>query len=260
MGNYYYLAASLPSLDLSVKSEFSFSSLEEALKLNLSKEDLKKVETLRLFVDLCNIRLFLHEEALDPCGNLKEKELEEALLSETFLPEFVFDFLKEHETLSEKVKAFPQLLAQFFREEAAAQKKGFLKDYFEFERQWRLVVLALRAKASQRDLVKELQFEDVHDPFVMQILAQKDAEQYEPPLEYLEIRDQLHACGPDPWQQNKALCEYRFHKIEDMMKPEQFSMEWILAYLAQLMIVEYWHELDETKGRMILDTFKMSER
>ena len=255
MGNYYYLAASLPPLEFPNKSEVSFSSLEEALTLNLSKEDLNKVRVLRLFVDLCNIRPLLKEEEIDPRGNLKEKELEEAILSETVLPEYVFDFLKEHDTLSEKLKAFPALLSQFFQEETP-QQKGFLKRFFEFERQWRLVVLAIRAKKLHRDFIRELQFEDLHDPFVMQILAQKDADHYEPPSEYQEIQDLLHACGPDPWQQNKSLCLYRFNKIQEMVTDLQFSIDWILAYLAGLMIIEYWNELDENKGLAILDTFK----
>ncbi len=255
MGNYYYLAASLPPLEFPNKSEVSFASLQEALTLNLSKKDLDKVRVLRLFVDLCNIRPLLKEEEIDPRGNLKEKELEEAILSETMLPEYVFDFLKEHDTLSAKLKAFPSLLSQFFQEETVKQK-GFLKRFFEFERQWRLVVLAIRAKKLHRDFIQELQFEDLHDPFVMQILAQKDAENYEPPIEYQEIQDLLHACGPDPWQQNKTLCSYRFNKIQEMISDLQFSIDWILAYLAQLMIIEYWNELDENKGRAILDTFK----
>lgn len=259
MGNYYFLAASLPPLDFPGKTDVSFASLRDSLKMNLSKEDMKKVESLRLFVDICNIRQFLQEEEIDLRGNLKEKELEEALLSETFLPEYVFDFLKDKETLSEKLGSFPFLLTTFFQEETAKQE-GFLKSFFEFERQWRLVVLAIRAKAMGRDFIKELQFEDLHDPFVMQILAQKDTPQYEPPAEYQEIKNIFQACGPDPWEQNKALCLYRFNKIQEMVSSFQFSIDWILGYLAQLMIVEYWNELDAAKGREILDTFKVSEK
>jgi hypothetical protein len=255
MGNYYYLAASLPPLEFPHASEMKLSSLQSALEFNLSKVDLEKVKTLRLFVDLTNIRLFLQEEEIDPFGNLKEKELEEALLSETILPEYVFDFLKENETLSEKLKMFSHLLAEFFQQEIPRQK-GFLREFFEFERQWRLVVLALRAKKMHRDFSEELQFEDLHDPFVMQILAQKDTDTYEPPLEYQELKDLLQACGSDPWQQNKSLTSYRFRKIQEIMSPLPFSIEWILGYLAQFMIIEQWNELNAAKGRALLDTFK----
>ncbi len=116
--------------------------------------------------------------------------------------------------------------------------------------------MAIRAKYLHRDLIKELQFEDPSDYFVRQILVQKDTEEYEPPAQYLEIKELLQAAGSDPWKQNKALSLYRFNKIQEMGRKEPFSIERILAYLAQLMIIEYWNELDQAKGQMILDAFK----
>lgn len=257
MSNYYYLAASLPPLEFPSVPDISFDVLRESLRLNLSKKDLQKVEALRLFIDISNIRPLLLEEEIDPRGNLSEKELDEALLVRDFLPEYVFDFLDKYDTLADKLKHFSEVLSQFFAEEIPEQK-GFLQEYFTFEREWRLVILALRAKAAKRDVAKELIFEDYHDPIVAQILAQKDSDQYEPPAEYKDLKEKFLACGPDPWQQNKMLSEYRFTRIQDMLTEEQFSLDAILAYLAQLMIVEYWNELDEQRGKVILDTFKSS--
>ena len=257
MSNYYYLATTLPPLEFPIVPDISFELLKESLSLNLSEKDLKKVEVLRLFVDINNIRPLLLEEEIDSRGNLSEKDLDEALLVQDFLPEFVFDFLDKYDTLPEKLKHFSELLSNFFAEEIQKQK-GFLKEYLTFEREWRLVILALRAKITNRDVVKDLQFEDFNDPIVSQILAQKDAEQYDPPVEYKELKEKFLACGTDPWQQNKMLSEYRFSRIEEMVDKGQFSIEAILAYLAQLMIVEYWNELDEERGKVILDTFKSS--
>ena len=257
MSNYYFLASSLPPLDFLSATDMSFESLKSTLALNLSKKDLKQVEALRLFVDINNIRSLLLEEEIDPRGNLTEKNLDEALLLKDFLPEYVFDYLDKYDSLNERLHHFSELIGQFFLEEITKQT-GFLKRYFSFERELRLVLLALRAKASKRDVVKELQFEDFSDPIVSGILAQKDSDQYEPPIEYKELKDKFIACGSDPWQQHKMLCEYRFAQIQEMIHGGQFSMDSILAYLAQLMIVEYWNELDEQRGRVILDTFKSS--
>ena len=257
MGNYYYLAASLPALQFPVLPDLTFESFKSSLELNLSKEDEKKLQALRLYVDILNIRPVLHEEEIDPRGNLDEKDLNLALLERDFFPQYVFDFFEEHETLAEKLKYFPALLSRFFKEEIEGQE-GFLKKFFSFEREWRLVLLALRSKILKRDPVEELQFEDPKDPFVMQILSQKDSEQYEPPQEYKEIKDLLYSCGSDPWEQNKVIASYRFNKVQEMIEEKQFSMEFILAYLAQLMIIENWNELDKAKGQIILDTFKNS--
>lgn len=255
MTNYYYLATSLPPLEFPNKPDVDFMSVRDLLEMNLSQEDLQKVHKLCLFVDLLNIRFLLQEESIDPKGNFGEKDLDDALVDQTGFPQYVFDFLTEHKTLNEKLQYFPELLTQFFQQ-MAASTTGFLQKFFTFEREWRLIVLAFRSKILHRDLLKELQFEDLSDPLVRQILAQKEAESYEPPIEYKEIKDLLHACGPDPIEQNKAIAFYRFKKVQEMCEGQLFSMDWLLAYLAQLMILEYWNELDQAKGQMVLDTFK----
>jgi len=218
---------------------------------------MEKVRVFRLFIDLNNIRALFLEEPIDPRGNLTEKELDEALLIHNILPDYVFDFLDQYDEATEKIRHFSGLLSFYFKEEIPKQT-GFLKKYLQFERDWRLVVLALRAKQLKRDVIDELQFEDFSDSLVAQILAQKDADRYEPPQEYLEIKDLLASCGSDPWQKHKVFAAWRFHKIEEMVDHPLFSIDWILSYMAQLLIVEDWNELDEQKGRMILDTFTSS--
>jgi uncharacterized protein DUF2764 len=126
-----------------------------------------------------------------------------------------------------------------------------------FEREWRLVMIGLRAKELGRDVTKELQYEDFSDPIVAHILAQRDAPQYEPPPEYLELKELLLSCGSDPWQKLKVFAAWRFRKVEEMVDRPLFSIDWILAYMVRLLIIEDWNELDEKKGKMILDTFKI---
>jgi len=255
MGNYYFLAASLPPLALGSRPDITFDSLAKMLALNLSPEDYQKTVVIRRSIDLANIRALLMEDRIDPRGNLNEKELDEALLVHDGLPQYVFDFLERYDTLAERIRNFSQLMATFYSEEIA-KADGFLKRYLKFEREWRLVVLGLRAKTLKRDAAKELQFEDFSDPLVAQILAQRDSEKYDPPPEYTELKDLFQAAGSDPWKLHKAFDEWRFYKVEDMVKTPLFSIDWILAYMVQLLIVEHWNELNEKEGNMILDTFK----
>lgn len=256
MHNYYFVAASLPPLTLGETPDISFEELSYRLSINLSKEDLEKVMVLKRYIDIQNIRSQLLEETLDPRGNLSEKELDEALLLESFLPSYIFDFLSLYEEKNEKIRHFSGLFIRYFTEEMKEQK-GFLRNYLAFEREWRLVLLAIRAKKFKRDVVRELQFEDFTDPLVAAILAQKDMEQYEPPVDYQDLVDLLHACGDDPWAQFKVFSEYRFNKIEEMSGYPLFSMDWILGYMARLMLVEQWMALDEEKGKNILENFKV---
>jgi hypothetical protein len=255
MANYYFLAASLPPLILGERPDISFEHLKMRLEINLRKKDLEKVVVLRRFTDLNNIRSLLLEEPVDSRGNLDEKELDEALLIHNILPIYVFDFLEKYDNVNERIKNFSALLSSFFAEEIPKQR-GFLHAYLSFEREWRLVMIGLRAKELGRDVTRELQFEDFSDSLVAQILAQKDSEFYEPPMEYQDLKDLIASCGPDPWQRYKIFAQYRFKKIEALVERPLFTIDWILAYMAQLIIVEHWLELDEMKGLMILETFK----
>jgi hypothetical protein len=255
MKNYYFLVPSLPPLSLKEKPDITFEKLAALLEIGLTKEDLEKTRVLRRFVDISNIRSLLLEEKIDPRGNLNEKELDEALLIKNILPQYVFDFLDRFEKVADRIRNLSGLLSQYFAIEIP-KAEGFLKKYLQFERDCRLVLLALRAKQLGRDVVRELQFEDLSDPLVAQILAQKDSDHYEPPEEYKELKELIASCYGDPWLENRVFAEYRFKKIDEMSEDKLFTIDQILAYMAKLMIIEYLLELDEERGKLILDTFK----
>lgn len=255
MRNYYFVVPSLPPLALSDLPGITFFELMARLETSLSKKDLEKTRVVRLFVDICNIRALLLEEPIDPRGNLSEKELDEALLIHAVLPDYVYEFLGRYEKVSDKIRHFSGLLAEFFNREIA-QQEGFLKKYLMFEREWRLVLVGLRAKLLGRDVAYELQFEDFTDPLVAQILAQKDADRYDPPAEYADLKDLLATNYADPWLEQRAFAEYRFRKISELAEDALFTMDQVLAYMAQLMLIEAINELDVERGKMILDTFK----
>lgn len=255
MNNYYFVSASLPPLVLGEKPDITFEELAHRLALNLTEEDLKKVQVLRLLIDLYNIRSLYLKQPIDPRGNLTEKELDEALLVQAILPEYVFDFLGQFEDNKDRVRHFFGLISRYYREEIP-RHKGFLQKLLIFQRDLALVLLAMRAKKLRRDIVQELQFEDFSDPLVAQILAQKDAENYEPPQEFLDLKERLDAAGDDPWEQYKAVVSYEFEKIEEMSGYPLFSLDWILGYVARLLLVERWNELDRARGSDIAKKYK----
>ncbi len=252
-GRYYYLAASLPPLQIGAAVDITFEEFKSRLEINLKKSDLAMARKIRQLIDIYNIRAILLEEEIDPRGNLSKKELDEALLVKADLPSYVFDFLDRYPTTGEKILHFSGLLAKFFSE-AIASSKGFLKRYFTFEREYRLVMTALRAKQLGRDLVREMQFEDLSDPFVMQILVQRDSAQYEPPQEFSELKELFVSCGPDPWERYKAFTEYKFRTVEEMQGLKPFSIDAILSYMVRLLLCEDWLALDKEKGNKTLQT------
>jgi hypothetical protein len=250
--NYYYLAASLPELQLGYPPDIGFPALIFALKTNLSPEDYAKTVVMRRYYDIQNIRAFWMKDEFDPRGNFNANELEEALLTGTGFPAYVYDFLAKYDKLTDRLRYFSALIETYYTNEID-EAEDFLKEYLSFEREWRLVLTGFRAKIVGRDLAQELQFEDPHDDIIAQMMAQKDAKSYEPPSKYSDLKALFEKHKDAPMDLHKALCEYRFYKIEAMYGVDIFSLNRILAYMAQLIIVEKWLELDKKKGMQIVE-------
>ncbi|MBI5345918.1 MAG: DUF2764 family protein [Chlamydiae bacterium] len=254
MKKYYFVLCSLPELFIEGELPVSFDSFQGMLQINLKKNDLKQSILMRKYIDILNLRLFWQNKMIDPRGNLTARGLEEESLTGEFLPSFVVEFVNLYEELQDKLKHFPSLLSQFFLSVLSENKKGFLSDFFKMERETGLVLTAIRSKTLRRDIVKELQYEDPKDDFVAYILAQKDMEDFEPPMEYRSLKELYNKHYLDPKELNKAFAKYKFDKIDKMMKKKIFTIDEILGYQAKLMMVENFNKLDKNKGREIIDS------
>lgn len=254
MGHYFFLSLSLPELSLESPPELSFNELLTLIKDNVSHRDYRQVMILLGFYDLLNLRSFWKKEELDPHGLMNELELEEALLTQSGLPEYIYEFTFAHQSIEERLEHFPSLISQFFKL-SSQETRGFLKNYYAFERDWRLVFSGFRAKKLGRDLSIELQYEDPEEELIAQMLAQKDAKTFVPPEKYQELKTLFEKNGDDPLALEKALDEYRMNYIDTQLSmTDIFSIEYVLAYLAKFIIIEKWFQLDAKKGAEIIDT------
>ena len=253
MYRYYFVGTALPDLRIDEPPEIHLKDYERLLSDNLSNSDMAKVNTVRNFYDIYNLLSYWKGEPFDPAGSLNANDLEEALATRTGLPPYIFDYLDKYETKEERLRHFPALLQTFFNEEIA-KASGFFKTCLQMERETRLILVALRAKKMGRDLLTELQYEDPESDFIAQMIAQKDAPQYEPPEEYKEIKDILTRYEDKPLELEKAMIEFRFKKIQELLGDQLFTMDRILGYLIQLIMIEKWNQLDKQKGKAIIDT------
>jgi hypothetical protein len=257
MARYYFLLTSLPPLEIGQPVEMSFEQLKAMLELNLTEEDMEKVRQFISYIDLRNLRALWMKEPLDPRGSIGEKQFEEALLIKDFLPSFVFDFLDRYETVKDRLHYFSYLYFRFFNEQLS--KGGFLEEFFKEEKEMRLIMTALRAKEAKRDILKELQFEDPNDPLVMQILSQKDMDDYEPPRDYERIKAIYKEFHRDPKKLALAFLEYRFETILELeSRYPMFSIDQLLGYMARLFLVENWNALDERQGKALINSLTVS--
>ncbi len=254
---YYFITTALPKLDFDQPPEISFRELEILLKDNLTRSDYDKVRVVRRLYDIKNIRAFWQEEELDFRGNLDASFLEEALFSPDSLlnitfPSYIYQFIDKYDDVQKRLDHFSELVVLSFKEELK-HSSGFLHRYLAFERNLRLILLGFRAKQQGRDVALELQYEDPEDIIVAQILAQKDAQGYFAPEEFEDLIPLLENYYNKPLELQKALCEYRFNKIDEMLGFDLFSIDRILGYMIQLIMVENWHALDREQGIKVVD-------
>ena len=252
VSQYYFLASVLPPLAIGQKADISWETFLFLLETNLKPNDWAKATVIRRLYDLENIRFFWKEEELDPRGNFDELALEEALLTGDGFPDYVYDFLDKYTSKEERLRHFSALIAAYFQSEIAASQ-GFLRDYLEFERQLRLILTGFRAKRMQRDLSKELQYEDPDDDIIAQLLASRDSKHFEPPEGYEQLKGYFHEGHEDPLALYQALFAYRFNWVEERLEVDLFSMDRILGYMVQLIMVLKWMELDQDRGHQVID-------
>ncbi|MCE5318293.1 MAG: DUF2764 domain-containing protein, partial [Parachlamydia sp.] len=83
-------------------------------------------------------------------------------------------------------------------------------------------------------------------------LAQKDAKNFEPPVEFEDLKPILDKYYNSPLDLQKALAEYRFNKIEERLTYDPFSIDRVLGYIVQYMLVDKWLHYDQQKGMEII--------
>lgn len=264
MSEYYFIVSLLPELEIGHVPALGMEELKELLCTNLEPHDRVKCWQLLRQVDVENFRAFWAKEPLDSRGNLKQEQMEEVLNSRCWseteeFPDYLIDYLDKYPEDADKIAHFQDLLVLYFADEIE-KNTDFLREYFAFQREWQLVLVGFRAKKVGKDIAVELQHADSSDPIVAQILAQKDAAEYEPPFEYKELRPIFEEHSQSPLELHKALVEYQFHEIVERWGVALFSVDRILNYMARLLLVERWQDLDVQKGIGVIDKIEEGVR
>lgn len=252
MAEYYFLTSLLPPLAIEHVPSLSFIELKDLLKINLTDKDKEIVKRFLSIIDMDNLRALWANEPHDIRGNYTREEIEHSLTYQAWpgdieFPTYLKEFIEKYPNDKDKVEHFDVLMSRFLKE-GEEDEDPFLSQYFAFERGMRLTLVGFRAKKLGRNLSKELQYEDPYEPLVAEILAQKDAAAYEPPFEFKELKPIFLSFAEFPLELHKALLAYSFDKITDFYGNSLFSIDRILGFMARLLIVEKWLELDMQEG------------
>jgi hypothetical protein len=237
MAAYYFFDTLLPPLQLGKPLEMGWAEFCELAAQNLSPFDRKQLSFLRLWYDLQNLRPLWLEQSLQPFGNLDQEGLEAALVTGELCPPLVDDFLAEFKEKQQRLEHLPELLTQYL-ELLRTSKKGFLRWLGEFERQLRLVLVALRARAQGLDLVQAFQFEDPRDPFVAYLIAQRGNERIVAPLGFEEVERLWLAFQSEPMELALGLLGFKIASIEEAFRDRRFTADHILGYAQRLILIE----------------------
>lgn len=255
MERYYFLLCAFPSLSIGTIPEISQEFIDQLIRANVREKDFRDVFLFRLYQDLCNLKFLWSKKPIQLGGNFQEQELESILLKKEIFPSYVFDFMEKHEDRLYRLKNFSYLISRFLQEQSD-RCSGFLSFYFRFEREWKIILTALRAKNLKRDLRRELQYEDLTDPLVEFFLAQEEREVLEVPSEFEELKVLFLKHDADPIGLYRHFLEYKFQKIEEISKNYFFTKDNLLAYLAKFSLVQEWAQLSEERGKKVLESLE----
>lgn len=256
MAEYYFLATAIPPIRIGEPLEISYAQYKTLLDANVNdKSDHEKIVVLRRLYDIENIRRLWKGLAIEPYGNFDSVELDNALVTGIGLPDYVYAYMEEYDDKAKRLQHFPKLLSLYFSTEIA-RSHGFLKKLLELERGWRLVLVGFRAKALGRDLLQELQYEDVNDDLIAQLVAQKDSRTFDAPIGYESLKPLFETHQEAPLELLRALFEYVYNSIEEMEGLDVFSINRLMGYMIQLILAEKWLKLDKREGLKLLDTIK----
>ncbi len=252
MGLYTFLCTALPPLAWGGHSEWSFGQFRRFVRSNVSKRAASLFDLILRYIDIKNVELYLRQEPLDDRGSLSKPAIEEALLHQIHLPQYLLDFCAENDERERKAK-FSLVYLAFFKDKEI-RKTPFLRFYWDLEREIRLLLTAVRCQKEGRDLLIELQYEDPKDPFIAYLLAQKNQQTVRFPFEYQDLEEIVNKSSKEPMSQYVALNKYRFKKIEEFKNTLQFSLDYLLCYGVQLLLLEEDATLSESRGKAILNT------
>ncbi len=243
---YPFLQTTLPPLSSEAAPSLSFDDLMVLFQDNLSRGDWEKVQQIRLFFDLRNMVESSSRSLLFPYGNYSKEDLQQLIMGEDVFDQDIFDMIKQYDTPDELRRHFYPILTHYLQM-MIKKEKAFVKEFFTFEHQLRVLLAAYRAKRAGVPLLRELNFEDLADPYVMEILEQKDTAKFEFPYGFEGLQAQLEAA-PSPQKEHEVLFRFKFHHFQKYLDEDYHSIDSLLAYMIQLIYLEGYYQLDMERG------------
>lgn len=253
--NYYYLVAGFPEIILDQKKlPFTLTELKQELQYHLHPKDYQLVEYLFLPYDNINfLNILLKKEAkFNPLGNYSENFLIEEIKEPENLPNYMIKFLeayREENPIHPNLSLENQLTWLYF-DFMLEQKSEFLREFFAMTRNINNIFAIYNARKFGINIENQM-IGDYELTEAAKKTVSKDfglANEIEPIDEIIGIYD-----NNDILEQEMSIDLLKIRHLNDLNTFNYFTIEYILAYVLQFIMVERWSKLDTEQSKI---TFK----
>ena len=262
--NYYCLIAGLPEVFLDDrKLSLSVNGFRELAQGALKKEDVKLMNLFFLPAD--NKQILRRRNKMDPDTALGtvyplqqlEDEIAEPKNSlSAYMNQFIADFKREHlkyETSPENV------LSWMYYDYLMHCGNKFVRMYAEFSMNIKNLVSALTCRKYGKEVAPEI----IGNNAFSKALRTSNSKDFGVTMEYPYAEKVISLMNnPSLVERERGLDLLLWDYIEETVVYEYFSMEKVLSFMLELMIVERWSKMNSESGRKVfmevVDKFRRS--
>lgn len=250
---YYCLIAGLPEIAWDDrKLAISVSNLRELAQNDLSKKDMELLNLFFLPADHVQILRLLTKQEPDPTLStvypLKQLEDEIAEPTSSLLPylnQFIADFKGEHL----KYDVAPEnVLSWMYYDYLLKSGNSFVRRYAEFSINVKNLITALNCRKYGKEIEKEV----IGNNAFAKALRTSNSKDFGLAMDYPYVDKVISLmANPNLVERERGLDLLHWDFIEEAVVFEYFSVEKVLSFMLQLMIIERWSKMSSESGRKV---------
>ena len=261
--NYYCFIAGLPEVFLDDrKLALSVNGFRELAREAL-KEDVKLMELFFLPADNKQVLRLLNKMAPDtnletvyPLQCLEDEITEPTNSLPVYLNRFIADFKREHL----KYDVSPEnVLSWMYYDHLMKSDSKFVRNYAEFVMNVKNLETALTCRKYGKEVAPEI----IGDNVFSKALRTSNSKDFGLAMEFPYVEKVISLMGnTNLVERERGLDLLLWDYIEEAVVYEYFSMDKVLSFMLELMIVERWSKMSSESGRKVfmevVDKFRKS--
>lgn len=257
---YHYFISGLPNISFEDKKAWtSMASFKKILEDHLHPDDFEQAKYIFLKEDHDNLISFIEKGETDPerNGNFTIDDFKEQvnlfyaiLPAEDILPPYMVRVLKENEEHREREEKMDpvrcsHLLAEGYYDFIMEHGSPFLKAYTGFEYDLANLITYIKTERHGYDKGRFLSGASEHVRHLRQYLKKTLAK--DPEFEFFD--EIMSYAGIQTFEEQEIkFDQLKWRVIDEMIFFEEFTIDWILGYLEQMLIVSRWASLKKGPG------------